>query len=219
MHTTVLSARSDRRAAAALFLLAAIAIVSCQREDLHPSSGTVTDAKYRNAYFKFSVPVPAGWHVASTETEDHLRKVGSSAVVGDDPLLKAAVETAAPIQLLTATEHPVGSAVPFNSSFLIMAERVSHAPGIKTGEDYLFQLEALLERSPIPYEPLGEVTSLNLDGHTFARRDFSISALQALRQSYIVGREGDYVLAFVFTAADQETLDSLVATLADSEFE
>ena len=212
--------RSATPTLAALFLVGVAAACACERSDrLDPRSGSLTDTTYRNAFFGFTLQFPAGWSVASSETEEHLRAIGSSAVAGEDPLLKAAVETAQPIQLPTLTEHPVGAAVAFNSSLAVVAESVSHAPGIQTGADYLFHMDALLERSPIPYQPLGEVGEVDFDSHSFSRRDFLISNQPSIRQTYFVAREGDYVLAFIVTAQDEATIDSLVEVLERVDFE
>ena len=210
---------SRRRTFAAVFLVALTASCACERSDrLDPRSGSLTDTTYQNTFFGFTLQIPAGWSVASSQTEERMRAIGSRAVAGEDPVLKAAIETSQPIQLLTLTERPVGAPVAFNSSLIVVAENVSHAPGIRTGADYLFHIETLLERSPIPYQPLGEVGEMDLDGHSFSRRDFLISSQPGIRQSYFVAREGEFVLAFIVTAQDEATVNSLSEVLAKIDF-
>ena len=215
-----LSAGSRKRAAVAMLLLAMGASYACDGEGpLDPRSGSLTDNTYRNAFFGFTLDIPAGWSVASSETEDHIRDVGSRAVAGEDPVLKAAVEASEPIQLLTATEHPVGATVAFNPSLMVVAENVSHAPGMATGADFLFHMQSLLERSPMPYRPLGEPAEVDLDGRSYSRRDFLLSVEPGIRQSYLAAREGDYVLVFILTAHDEASLASLSETVAGIDFD
>lgn len=208
------------RAVAVVLLIGVAAACAChQSESSDPRSGSLSDTTYRNTFFGFTLQLPAGWSVASAQTEERMRAVGSSAVAGDDPLLKAAVETAQPIQLLTLTEHPVGATVAFNSSLAVVAESVAHAPGVRTGADYLFHMDALMEKSSIPYQRLGEIHDVDLDGHTFSRRDMMIMTQPNIGQTYFVAREGDFVIAFIITSHEKATMDSLIEVVKEVDFD
>jgi hypothetical protein len=205
----------------AFFIAIAVITIACGTADQRsPADGTLTETAYENAFFGFTLPLPAGWSVATHETEEHLREAGRRAMVGDDPQFEASVEaaTAKTSQLLTVSQHPVGAAVPFNPMIIVMAEKIAHAPGIKTGADYLFHLGGALERSAIPYEPRGEVSAVDLGGRTFHRRDFEISPPSGITQSYIVTREGAYALAFIVTARDQSELEDLLSLVSKTHF-
>ncbi len=202
-----------------LLLLLAASCGSEKAAPVEPGAGSLEGSTYRSDYFGFTYSIPAGWSVSPSDAEERLLAIGASAVAGEDPVLKAAVEAAEPIQLLMVFQHPVGAAVDFNPSIVLVAESVAHAPGIVTGADYLFHAEKLLARSPMGYEPLGDVAKLDLDGHAFFRRDFLVAAQAGLRQSYLVAREGSYALAFVITAQDEATLDLLVGSLAQMDFD
>jgi hypothetical protein len=219
----ILSPPQAQRAAIGVALFVSIALINmaCRSADQSsPTDGTLTDDAYENAYFGFTLPLPAGWSVATPQTEEHLREAGRRALVGDDPQLQASVDsaTAKTFQLLTVSEHPVGAPVPFNPIIVVMAENIAHAPGIKTGADYLFHLGGILERSSIPCEARGEVSAVDLGGRTFHRRDFEISPPSGIVQSYVVAREGEYALGFVLTARDQTELEDLLSLVSKTDF-
>ncbi len=222
MDYTLSSPHAQRGAAGVgLFISIAVITMACGTADRRsPTDGTLTDTTYENTYFGFSLPLPAGWSVATPQAEDYFREVGQKAIAGDDPLLQASVEAsvANTFQLLTVSEHPVGAAVAFNPMIVVMAESVSHAPGIKTGADYLFHLGNVLERSPIAYETIGEVSAIELGGRSFHRKDFGFSSLAGVRQSYIFAREGEYVFGFVLSAQDQNELEGLLGLVSQIRF-
>jgi len=205
----------------ALFLSIAVIAMACGTADQpSPNDGTLTDAAYENAYFGFTLPLPTGWAVATPQTEEHLREVGMRTVAAADPLLRANIEAASAksFQLLTVSEHPVGAAVAFNPMIIVAAENIAHAPGVKTGADYLFHLRGVLESSSIPYEPRGEISAFDLGGRSFHRRDFEVSPPSGITQAYIFAREGKYALGFILTARDQTELEHLLSLVSKIHF-
>ena len=205
----------------ALFLAAAVILTACGWSDRRsPNDGTLTDSAYENAYFGFSLPLPAGWSVATPQAEEHLLEVGRKTMEDADPLLQAGIEAARAksFQLLTVSEHPVGAAVAFNPMIIVAAESVAHAPGIETGTDYLFHLGAVLENSSIPFQPRGETSALDLGGRPFHRRDFEISPPSGITQSYLFAREGEYALGFILTARDETELERLLGLVSKVHF-
>jgi hypothetical protein len=101
---------------------------------------------------------------------------------------------------------------------VVMAENIAYAPGVKTGADYLFHLGRILERSSVPYEPIGEVSALDLGGRSFYRRDFEISPPSGITQSYVFAREGEYALGFILTAQDQTERKELLDVVSQIHF-
>jgi hypothetical protein len=205
----------------ALFISIAVITVACGTADQpSPTDGTLTETAYENTYFGFTLPLPSGWSVATPETEEHLRKMGTKAMTADDPQLQASVDAASAktFQLLTVSEHPVGAPVPFNPMIVVMAENIAYAPGIKTGADYLFHLGAILERSSVPFEARGEVSAVELGGRTFHRKDFEIAPPSGITQTYVAAREGEHVLVFILTVRDQAELENLLSLVSKTEF-
>ena len=200
--------------------IAAITMACGSADQRSPKDGTLTDSLYENTYFGFTLPLPTGWSVATPQTEEHLREVGRNTMADADPQLQASIDAASAksFQLLTVSEHPVGSAVPFNPMIMIAAENIAHAPGIKTGADYLFHLRGVLEKSSIPFEPSGEISVFDLGGRSFHRRDFEISPPSGITQSYVFAREGEYALGFVLTARDQAELEHLLSLISKLHF-
>jgi hypothetical protein len=205
----------------ALFISIALITMACGSADQRsPNDGTLTDAAYENTYFGFTLPLPTGWSVATPQTEAHLIEVGRRTLADADELLQAGIEAASAksFQLLTVSEHPVGAPVPFNPMIIVAAESVAHAPGVKTGADYLFHLRGVLESSSVPYEPRGEIVAFDLGGRPFHRRDFEVSPPSGITQSYIFAREGDYALGFILTARDQSELEHLLGLVSKVHF-
>ncbi len=216
--------RPVRRAASGIALLVCVApmVTACSASDEpSPADATLTETTYENTYFGFTLPLPSGWSVATPEAEEHIREIGKQALASDDPQLRASIEASAPktFQLLTLTEHPVGAPVAFNPTIVVLAENVAHAPGVKTGADYLFHLAANLARGSIPYEPLGEVSATELGGRPFHRMDFEVAPPSGISQSYLFAREGTYVLGFVATARDQVELKELLGLVSQVRFD
>lgn len=76
-----------------------------------------------------------------------------------------------------------------------------------------------MEKSSIPYQRLGEIHDVDLDGHTFSRRDMMIMTQPNIGQSYFVAREGDFVIAFIITSHEKATMDSLIEVVKEVDFD
>ena len=173
----------------------------------NPDTGQVADGVYVNEYFSVKVSVPEGWHVVSKESEEYIRDVGGNIVAGDDAALKAQMEAAQKnvFNLLSVSEFEMGAVVEFNPTFFLVAERVSHLPGLKDGADYLLHSEELLLGSQLPYQLAEGPYPVELGGRQWHRADFFINLPRMrLSQSYVAVKQGDFVLSMVLTAATAE---------------
>ncbi|MEO0541867.1 MAG: hypothetical protein AAFZ80_13535, partial [Cyanobacteria bacterium P01_A01_bin.105] len=147
--------------------------------DVRPDSGEATEDRYTNDFFGFTVAYPPDWAVASDETAEELQEMGSDIVAGDDATLQASIEAAEQntYQLLMVSEQPVGTPVTtFNPNVVVMAEKVSHLPGIASGAEYLANVSILLTQTELPYEAKGEPYEVEIGGRTFHRADFQLNA-------------------------------------------
>ncbi len=204
--------RGARCALLALALVPACNFVS-QDASGGPTDDRLSDTHYENDFFGFSLPLREGWAVAPREAEEHLRKVGNSALAGDDALLRAQLEDslARTHQLLTLSEQPLGSPVPFNPSLIVLAEGVGHLPGVTSGPDFLGVMDNTLQRGAMPYHPTGGIEPLTLGGRTFHRRDYALRLPRMeILQAYLVRVEGDWALGFILTARTPDQLDELI---------
>lgn len=186
-----------------------------------PDDGELSETHYENLYFGFRLPLPEGWNVVPRSAEEHLRELGQEALAGDetppDPGAQASLERT--YQLLMLAQHPVGTAVPFNPMILVVAEGVGHAPAVQSGGDYLRQLRAILTRSQIAYEPVGEAIPYELGGHTFHRQDFAVAPPSGILQAYVFTRDRDYALGFIVTGRNEAMLDELLQHVSQVEFQ
>lgn len=195
---------------ATLLVFLALGITACSSDPLPgepdaPDSAAVSgisDGRYTNEFFGLMLPIPEGWSVASDESEAYIMDAGSTVMEGD-AALEAAAEAArkTTFQLLTLSQFEMGAAVESNPMLLLMAERVSHVPGIKNGKDYLFHLTKVLTRTELPYEVIDEARSVTLGDREWYRIQFQVSAAgQDLQQDYYAMKQDDYVLSVLLTA-------------------
>jgi hypothetical protein len=202
-----------------LAALLAIGTLACSEPESPVASGSqVVAGSYTNEYFGLTLSIPDGWFVASEDTAQFMRETGEDVAIGDDATLKAAVEASkkTTFQLLTLSEFEMGAAVEFNPNLILMAERVSHVPGIKSGGDYLFHTSKMLLRTQLPYELTKESYPTQLGGREWYRADFIIAQPEMpIEQSYFAAKQEDWVLVIILSAATQEQMVALEG-IADS---
>jgi hypothetical protein len=183
-----------------------------------PDDGVVASGAYTNRFFAFALPLPTGWSVAKRETVVELQKKGSEIMASDaksERLLQSAVKRS--YSLLMMSEHPVGAAVEANPTINIVAENVSHLPGLKTGKDYLFHVTKLLAGGNLNYEKIGEGTEIEIGGRNFHRVRFAGQAMQTqFHQTYFATIINGYALGIVTTSGsleDVKTIERLVSRI------
>jgi hypothetical protein len=187
-----------------------------------PRDATLTPEAYRNHYFGFEAALPEGWTVAAEQTTEAITRTGVEALAGDDPLKRAAATAAMKDthQLLTITKYPVGSPVDFNPMFMVMAEKVSHLPGVKSGKDYLFHLKRTIAASRVPLAPTGEALVADIGGEEFFQQifEFDHPSIKATQSYNVAIREG-YALSFVLTSQGQSQAQELAWILSSVYFD
>lgn len=199
-------------------------IVACGSESAPaPDDHTLTEQSYTNDYFGFRMQLPESWAVASQDTNQALQESGNTALRAGSERLRAAMEEMAKkntYQLLTVSEHAIGSPVESNAVFQVIAERISQAPGIRSGKDYLFQLERMLTNGSLPYTSIGPPGVEQVGTHAFFRQQFELNMNdRRIRQSYIVSVDRDYALGFILTYSTPEELEALQGILRSIRFE
>ncbi len=188
--------------------------------DIRPNQGEVTGGAYTNDFFGFTMTFPDAWAVASDETAEELQEVGSELVAGDDAALKASIEAAEQntYQLLMISEQPIGApSTSFNPNIVVMAEKVSHLPGIVSGEEYLINVGNLLTQTDLPYEANGAPYEVEIGGQTFHRADFDLTAGgMEIKQSYLAMIKDGYALGFILSGTDASlgNLEEIANSLA-----
>ncbi|RLE23973.1 MAG: hypothetical protein DRJ65_10770 [Acidobacteria bacterium] len=190
------------------------------------SSGDPTDSSieagiYRNSFFELRFPIPDGWAIASDETEERVLETGKEAIAGNSKTLDAAIKASekTTYQLLMLSEHPIGSPVEFNSNLVLMAEKVSHAPGIQTGADYLFHTHNLLQQSGISYQRNGEPEPIQIGGREFHKVIYQVELPQVVfQQTFIVTIDRGFALALIISSNDEEMNEQLLSIAKELHF-
>jgi hypothetical protein len=198
------------------FLLLTITAIGCKTQNKTNDFdyGHVENSKYVNSYFDFEITVPTGWIVQTKEQMDNLAKTGAELVAGDDSKLKAFVKVSEinTANLLAVYQYERGSAVEYNPSFMLVAENIINAPGIKTGSDYLFQSRKLLEQSQFKYDYIDkEFAKEIINGTEFYKMKAEINYMglniNQIYYSTIVDRFSfNVIISFI---NDQQKLDLL----------
>jgi hypothetical protein len=171
--------------------------------------GTLTGHKYTNDYFKLTVDLPEQWYVQSQEEAEQLQQVGSQVATGkgSNPNLKKAMAAAQAktLTLVAAFQQKPGTPIPFNANVMVLAERVNHMPGIRSGADYCEQLKKALSMTALKYvfepvEPghkIGSMSAYCLPLHA------NFGGIEVKQRCYAT-RYKDYALAVILSYATDE---------------
>ena len=182
--------------------------------------GVVNDGIYLNAGFGFSFKYPKDWVVHGEATNERIRELGKEKIA-ESGTSKASVEVAMQntYQLLTVFRHPLGTpGITFNPAILIIAERVSHAPGITDGKDYLLNVRVLLMGSN--YQVLlKEPTEYHFAGSQFFRDNYAaeVNGVRVVQANFATIRNG-FALGFIFIGQDQASVDEMARAMETFDF-
>lgn len=180
-------------------------------------AGSVSQQTYTNDYFGLKITFPDEWYIQSREEFDELSQTGAEAITGSDKNLKVAVDAALAmtLNLVSAFEHPPGTPGLFNSNIGVVAERVKHLPGIKSGAEYLEITKQMLANAPLNYqfdaiEPNQKIGSL--PAHCLPTH-LQVGP-QLVRQRYYAARHRDYVLVIITSYGTDEQLKKIEEILS-----
>ena len=182
--------------------------------------GTFEAGNYSNTFFNLMLSIPESWHVLDLESRMEIMKRGGEIVAGENKSLKAAIKAAdlQSINLLTAYEHPPGAAVATNPGIMLIAEKITHAPGIKRGSDYHYHAKKLMKLSRMKVSYPKEIYEKTIDGVTFDIMETEIimgPGVVIHQRQYATIMKG-YALMMALTYQDEaglNQLEKIVATL------
>lgn len=171
--------------------------------------GTIENSVYKNKYFGLTITIPAEWSIQDRESFQRITKTGTEMIAGEDKNLKAMIKASElqTVKLFAAFKHPFGTPVSFNPSIACLAERISHAPGIKRGKDYLFHARKVFESGQMDVSFPGDISTEKLGAI-----DFDIMHIQwalhgtTVQQEYYATVMKGYALVFIvsFTTVEQK---------------
>jgi hypothetical protein len=203
-----------------VLMAACLALVAgCGKKPEEIDFGVVENSVYRNDYLGFRMKLPPAWSVQDREAQKRIAEAGGKLLTGDDKNLKAMLKASElqTVQLFAAFKHPVGAPVRFNPSVICIAERVSHLPGIKSGQDYHFHTRRVLEAGQVKVSFPREVAAETLGGRSFdvMHVDMSVANV-AVRQKYYASIIRDYALVCVVSfigPEDEAALNAILGTM------
>ena len=184
--------------------------------------GHVENNKYLNSFFGLELALPSDWVVQTKEQTDNLAKKGQELVAGDDKNMKAAIKVAEvnTANLLAVFKHEVGAAVDYNPSFMLVAENLQNAPGIKTGSDYLFQAKKILQQSQVQYDYIDDVFKKEMiNNQEFYLMNCSIKYMGlTINQIYYSTIQNGFSIGAIISYIDDEQKNELGKIVKSMEF-
>ncbi len=185
--------------------------------DFRPDPGTISDNVYSNRFFDLTFEFPKGWIPHGEATKQHLMEIGKDKLVAAVPGSEAAITSAEKrnYNLLTVFENELGTpGVRFFRSEILLAEDVSWAPGVKTGEDYLLDMLPLMKKEG--YDRFSEIKQVEIGGRTFYREDLSKQAPNGIRvcQAYLATTVRGYALSLIISTEDPDETAKLAQNAA-----
>ena len=203
-------------------LLCSVLMIACSDKKA-VDFGTFEAGNYTNTFFDLMLSIPESWHVLDLESRLEIMKRGGEIVAGENKSLKAAIKAAdlQSINLLTAYEHPPGAAVTTNPGIMLIAEKVTHAPGIKRGSDYHYHAKKLMKFSRMKVSYPKEIYEKTIDGVTFDIMETEITMGPGvfIRQRQYAAIVKGYALMMALTYQDDSGLNQLEKIVETLTFE
>ncbi len=205
-----------------ILLTLSIILLVCFYANAQPAvdPGTIHDGTYINPGFAFSYKYPKDWVVHGKATNDRIKELGKEKIVDSGALSESSAEASIKNThyLLTVFRYPLGKpGITFNPAILILAENVSHAPGVTNGKDFLLNVRTILEKTGTQFT-LKEPLEHYFAGSQFFR-DNSTATMNGIPivQSHFCKIVNGYALAFIFIGPDQATVDEMAKTMETYE--
>ena len=183
--------------------------------DTGPDQGSISGNLYSNKFFDLAFEFPKDWIPHGEATKQHLMDIGKDKLIAVAPGRESEIKIAEKhaYNLLTVFENELGTpGVKFFRSEILMAEDVSWAPGIKTGEDYLLNVQPLLKKGG--YDRFSEIKPVEIGGRTFYREDLSKQERPDIRgyQAYFATIARGYALSLIISTEDPDETAKLAAS-------
>jgi hypothetical protein len=205
----------------AIIIICFLSVSSQAQKTNDPDNGREKNGVYTNDFFGFSYTYPKDWVVHGEATSKRVLELGKERSTQSGALSEAAAQVMRKhtYSLLTVFQYPLGTpGVWFDPSVMVVAEGVAHAPGIRSGRDYLLNVQPLMTKNGS--ESMGEgPIELVFSGAHFFRQDYRTQTnAGAAHQAMIVTVLKEHALAFIFTAQDEKGLDEQISTLGSFKF-
>ena len=186
--------------------------------------GKVENNVYSNKFFNFKMNVPEKWQIQSKQQTKEILKSGEKVVAGDDKTMQAVIEASKinTANLLVVFKHKVGAAVDYNPSFSVIAENLKAAPGVETGNDYLFHTKKLLKRSKVNFSYVSETFEKeNVGGVDFYKMEVHVNyaglTIKQIYYSTVIKRFALSVIISYINDKQKEKLNGVISSIKFSK--
>lgn len=172
--------------------------------------GETKDGVYTNKYFGLTLKFDKMWYVKTRQQLEQLTNQGKELIkaknqdLGD--LIDLSVNTTA--YMFAISKYEQGAAVNFNPSLILMAESLENAPGVKTGETYLFHTKNLLKQTGMPYVFSEGFTEMN--GFAVLSGELEYAGIK-MHQMYFTKVLNGFALSCIITYSEEEQKEELLA--------
>ena len=200
------------------FLISIILLLCCyaNAQTTVDQGATTQDGTYINPEFGFSFKFPKDWTVHGEATNERIREIGKEKIAESGALSKPNAEASLKNThyLLTVFRHPIGKpGITFNPAILVIAEKVSHAPGITNGKDYLLNVRTVLLKTG-HQALLKEPVEYSVAGTQFFRDNFASEVAGVpVTQSFFARIANGYALVFIFIGEDEKSVDEMAKAM------
>lgn len=205
-----------------LFLTIFMTICNSQDNPMDFDYGRIENSQYVNSFFGFEITLPTDWIVQTKEQMEDMTNRGKALVAGDDSNMKAVLKASEinTANLLSVFQFERGSAVEYNPSFSIIVENIKNLPGIKTGNEYLFQAKKLMEQSQLKYDYIDKEFSKEVvNGTDFYKMNAEIKYMGLdIKQIYFVTIQKGFSFVVITTFINDQQKQDLLKSIYSMQF-
>lgn len=207
-------------------LLALLTVSACGRSDETIASekaaafaDTTDNNVLTSSKFGISIRRPEGWNSLDYEQLNNLVEAGTKVATSGKDDLNAIVEATKKnnYNIFAVMKYEAGSPVEENPNVFGLAERISHAPGIKRGRDYFFHSKKLMKQANPNFIFTEGYKTRVIDGVEFDQMDLTIElAGSSSAQSYYAARHNDFMILIVQSYISDEgriATDAVIETI------
>jgi hypothetical protein len=184
--------------------------------------GSVKGNTYKNKFFNNELKIPKGWHVASKEQNDAMKKRGEELVGAENESLKKMIKASEinTATLLTCFKYREDEFMEFNPSLIVIAENIQATPGIHSGSDYLKASTKTLKQLSINYTDIDtEYKKENFGGTDFYRMRTTVELPESkIYQTYYTAIVKNFSFNFICTFQTREDLREMEKVLKSLKF-
>ncbi len=182
----------------AFLLFASIAFA---QKDQPLTFGELQGDQYSNEYFDLILKFDTTWFTMDQEQLKAMTNAGKELIKSKNAEFGEMLDLAMlqTVYLFGLSQYEQGAPVDYNPSFLMLAENLSNAPGVKKGEDYLFHTKNALKQTGMDYT-FGEQYD-EMNGFAVLSAELAYMGMK-IKQHYATKVVNGYALSCILSFTD-----------------